>query len=182
MSERLLHFIGGGGLFIHISFKLRVIDVIFTERGLTISFITVALIISQETKVRYLIICDKSKSCFSRHIFHLCCNSFLIRQSNYIAYGTAMAMGYKDGIFKPQNPRVSRPHGRAILWQVSTISTLYCPQEICILTHCGRVTHICISKQTIICSDNGLSPGGRQAIIWTSAGIFLIGPLGTYFS
>ena len=50
------------------------------------------------------------------------------------------------------------------------------------LTHWGRVTHICISKLTIIGSDNGLSPGRRQAIIWTNAGILLIGPLGTNFS
>ena len=50
------------------------------------------------------------------------------------------------------------------------------------LTHWGRVTHICISKLTIIASDNGLSPGRHQAIIWTSAGILLIGPLGTNFS
>ena len=33
------------------------------------------------------------------------------------------------------------------------------------LTHCGRATHICVSKLTIIGSDNGLSPGRRQAII-----------------
>ena len=50
------------------------------------------------------------------------------------------------------------------------------------LTHWGRVTHICVSKLTIIGSDNGLSPGRRQAIIWTSAGILLIGTLGTNFS
>ena len=50
------------------------------------------------------------------------------------------------------------------------------------LTHWGRVTHICFSKLTIIGSDNGLSPGRRQAIIWTNAGILLIGPLGTNFS
>ena len=50
------------------------------------------------------------------------------------------------------------------------------------LTHWGRVTHICVSKLTIIASDNGLSPGRRQAIIWTSAGILSIGPLGTNFS
>ena len=31
----------------------------------------------------------------------------------------------------------------------------------------------------IIGSDNGLSPVRRQAIIWTNAGILLIGPLGT---
>ena len=35
---------------------------------------------------------------------------------------------------------------------------------------------------SIIGSDNGLSPGRRQAIIWTNAGILLIGPLGTNFS
>ena len=50
------------------------------------------------------------------------------------------------------------------------------------LTHQGRVTHICISKLTIIGSDNGLSPGWRQAIIWTSAAILLIRPMGTNFS
>ena len=50
------------------------------------------------------------------------------------------------------------------------------------LTHWGRETHICVSKLTIIGSDNGLSPGRRQAIIWTSAGILLIGPLGTNFN
>ena len=50
------------------------------------------------------------------------------------------------------------------------------------LTHWGWVTHICVSKLTIIASDNGLLPGRRQAIIWTSAGILLIGPLGTNFS
>ena len=49
------------------------------------------------------------------------------------------------------------------------------------LTHWGRVTHICISKLTIIDSDNGLSPDRRQAIIWTNAGILLIGPSGTNF-
>ena len=35
---------------------------------------------------------------------------------------------------------------------------------------------------TIIGSDNGLSPGRRQAITWTNAGLLLIGPLGTNFS
>ena len=51
-----------------------------------------------------------------------------------------------------------------------------------IKTHWGRVTHICVGKLIIIISDNGLSPERRQAIIWTSAGILLIGPLGTNFS
>ena len=50
------------------------------------------------------------------------------------------------------------------------------------LTHRGRVTHLCASKLTIIGSDNGLSPSRRQAIIWTNAGLLLIGPIGTNFS
>ena len=50
------------------------------------------------------------------------------------------------------------------------------------LTHWGRVTHIYVGRLTIIGPDNGLSPGRRQAIIWTNAGILLIGHLGTNFS
>ena len=44
------------------------------------------------------------------------------------------------------------------------------------------MTHICVSKLSIIGSDNGLSPGRRQAIIWTNAGILIIRTLGTNFS
>ena len=44
------------------------------------------------------------------------------------------------------------------------------------------MTHICVVKLTIIGSDNSLSPGRRQAIIWTNAGILSIEPLGTNFS
>ena len=51
-----------------------------------------------------------------------------------------------------------------------------------LLTHWGRMTHICVSEIIIIGSDNGLSPGRRQAIIWTNARILLIGPLGTNFN
>ena len=40
----------------------------------------------------------------------------------------------------------------------------------------------CVGKLSIIGSDNGLSPGRSQAIIWTSAGILLIWLLGTNFS
>ena len=50
------------------------------------------------------------------------------------------------------------------------------------LTHWGRVTHICVSDLTTIGSDNGLTPGRHQAIIWTNAGILLIGPLVANFS
>ena len=57
-----------------------------------------------------------------------------------------------------------------------------CAGGCSVLTHWGRVTHICVGNLTIIVSDNGLSPGRRQAIIWTNAGILLIGPWGTNFS
>ena len=50
------------------------------------------------------------------------------------------------------------------------------------LTHWGRVTHICVGNLTINGADNGLSPGRRQAIIRTNAGILLIEPLRTNFS
>ena len=42
--------------------------------------------------------------------------------------------------------------------------------------------HICVSKLTITGSDNGLSPGRRQAIILANAGILSIRNLGTNFS
>ena len=50
------------------------------------------------------------------------------------------------------------------------------------LTHWGRLTHIWVSKLTIIGSDNDLSPGRRQAIIWTNDGILLIRTVGTKLS
>ena len=50
------------------------------------------------------------------------------------------------------------------------------------LTHWGRVTHICVDNLTIIGPDNVLSPGRRQTVIWTNAGILVIGPRGTNFS
>ena len=51
-----------------------------------------------------------------------------------------------------------------------------------ILNHWGWMMHICVSEVIIIGSDNGLSSGRRQAIIWTNVGILLTGPLGTNFS
>ena len=43
------------------------------------------------------------------------------------------------------------------------------------------MTHICVSKLTIIVSDNGLSPGRCQAIIRTNTGILSIGHLRTNY-
>ena len=66
----------------------------------------------------------------------------------------------------------------------STVYIMLSSPQACwhVLTYWGRVTHVCVSKLTIIGSDNGLSPDRRQAIIWTNAGILLIGPLGINFS
>ena len=58
----------------------------------------------------------------------------------------------------------------------------HCSNKNRSLTHWGRVTHKCVGNLTIIGSDNGLSPGRRQAIIWTNAVILLIRILGTNFS
>ena len=55
-------------------------------------------------------------------------------------------------------------------------------QCINVLTHWGLVTHICVGNLTNTGSNNGFSPGGRQAIILTNAGIMLIGTLGTNFN
>ena len=44
------------------------------------------------------------------------------------------------------------------------------------------MTHIWVSKLTITDSDNGLLPGRCQAIIWTNAGILLMGPLRIHFN
>ena len=49
------------------------------------------------------------------------------------------------------------------------------------LTHWDRVTHVCVTKLTIIGSHNGLKPDRCQAIIWNNAGILLVSPLGTHF-
>ena len=67
--------------------------------------------------------------------------------------------------------------------KMSLLNVSHCvPALFSPLTHWGWVTHICVSRITVIGSDNGLSPGRRIAIIWTNAGILLIGPLGTNFS
>ena len=49
---------------------------------------------------------------------------------------------------------------------------------------CTLFSHLlsCVSEIIIIGSVNVLSPGRRQAIIWTNADMLLIGPLGTIFS
>ena len=69
-------------------------------------------------------------------------------------------------------------HWSITKWNMSVSNQI----KLKLLTHWGRVMHICVSKLTIIGSDNGLSPDWRQAIIWTNAGILSIGLSGTNFS
>ena len=65
-----------------------------------------------------------------------------------------------------------------IFWIIFSFNKNYL---LAMLTHWGRVMHICVVELTVIGSDDGLSPGRRQAIIWTDVGISLTGPLGTNF-
>ena len=76
---------------------------------------------------------------------------------------------------------IAHPGGWALGCRLWVQYLIYVSYYIAVLTHWGRVTHICIGKQTVIGSDNGLSPGRRQAIIWTNAGKLLFGPPGTNF-
>ena len=62
-----------------------------------------------------------------------------------------------------------------ILWSLGS-------RQIGRLIYGGWVMYICIGNLTIIGSNNGLSSGQHQAIIWTNAGILLIGPFGTNFN
>ena len=64
--------------------------------------------------------------------------------------------------------------GKVTLKDIKLISSLA-------LTHWVPVMNICISKLTIIESDNDLSLGQCQAIIWTNAGILLIQIMGAHF-
>ena len=85
-------------------------------------------------------------------------------------------------------PNTVRPHYNVILFYVTKdltwgwchivprIFTMYA------VTHWSQVTHKCISKLTIIGTDNGSSPGRRQAIIWNKVGILLIWARETNFS
>ena len=42
------------------------------------------------------------------------------------------------------------------------------------VTYWDRVTHICVGNLITIGSDNGLSPGRCQVIIWTNTGIHIV--------
>ena len=73
------------------------------------------------------------------------------------------------------------PAGKiAICWYVPTHSIS--PMACSTLKYMPFWTHRCVGNVNIIDSENGLTPGWRQAIIGTNVGILLIGPLRTNFS
>ena len=67
------------------------------------------------------------------------------------------------------------------LKMLAVISQPFC-RDFSLLTHWGRVTHICVGKLTIIGSDNGLSPWSAPSHYLNQYGILLIVPLGINFS
>ena len=105
-------------------------------------------------------------------------NLFILK---LIPYGVSSLSSLNQRRFLARPPSVSIK--KVIQWRCWPIG---CADleiiEYMWLTRWGRVTHICVNKLTIIGSDNGSSPGRRQAIIWTNAGILFIRPLGTNFS
>ena len=84
-----------------------------------------------------------------------------------------------DPWVSPQKVRKYRINKSPTFWKDNS---RHAPSDWFALTHWGRVTHIYVNKLIIIGSDNGLSPGRRQAIIWTNAGILLIRTLVTNLS
>ena len=107
---------------------------------------------------------------------------------SHLPGGTGGWVHAKDGAGNPRVYSTAHPFkggGQGQTWEAqgekrraSHIYVISC----LLLTHRGRMMHICGGNITIICSDNGLAPGWCQAIIWINAGILLIGPLGTNFS
>ena len=113
-------------------------------------------------------------------MFFLYCEYINLLTQSYLVSPTRRYHTGKMMVFKKSNtlPNVSARFvvgcGLIVTWYRHI-----CPYP---LTHWGRVTHIWVGNVTITGSGNGLPPGRGQAIIWTNAGILLIGPLGTNFS
>ena len=97
------------------------------------------------------------------------CESFDIWQGS--VFTTVVAMPFRFMEYQSSWPG----------WQLQSILSKHLKPSV-LLTHWGQVMHICVGNLTIIGPDNGLSPGRRQAIIWTNAGILLIWPGGTNFN
>ena len=123
--------------------------------------------------------------CISVHQPHDCLLTCLFRhRSNETSKlrVTGLCEGNSLGTGEFPAQKASNAENVSIWWRHHDIFVDTKERKKSCLTHWGRVMHKCVSKQTIIGSDNGLSPGRRQAIIWTNDGILLIRSLGTNFS
>ena len=65
--------------------------------------------------------------------------------------------------------------------EITVIKQLFGAPHFASLIEAGWRIYASVQHDNIA-SDNGLSPGRRQAIIWSNAVILLIGPIGTNFS
>ena len=105
-----------------------------------------------------------------------CIDTYLKEKSHYsILHGVIRRTSWAPIIMSTLLCQMT-DFGNGLSWEMMT------SLETDNLTHWGRVTHICVSELPIIGSDNGLSPGRRQAIILTKAGILLVRTLGINFS
>ena len=89
---------------------------------------------------------------------------FLLLPKFYITYSTTPSLTYWSYYTLALNHRINSNQSVVVF-----------------LTHSCCVTHICVSKLSIIGSDNGLSPAWHQAIIWPNTGILSIRILGPKF-
>ena len=83
---------------------------------------------------------------------------------NYLRYSVVTS------ILAPSCPRMGLPWWCNDMETFSALLAL-CEENLLVTSEFVSLTHICVGNLTIIVSDNGLSPGRRQAIIWTNAGI-----------
>ena len=105
-------------------------------------------------------------------------NNISRRYMKCTTHGVSKLLCQKQHELTQIGPWISN-HISGIMWYVIVHP---CPTFSGGLTNWDRVTDICVRKLTISGSDNGLSPGRHQVIIWTNAGILLIQTLGTIFS
>ena len=91
-------------------------------------------------------------------------------------------MHYTNGLVQERHNSIAKELELHLSWINLILVDLETSRPHRELIHWSQVTHIYISKLTTIGSENGLLPRRHQAIIWTNAGILLIGPLRTNFS
>ena len=108
----------------------------------------------------------------------------LTKLSEYIWHGTRSNWFYSSGVrwcravvrdyLTPA--RQFRAHQNRGGWSLcsQSASWLFFSVGIRVCQHYWGRVHICVRKLAIIGSDNGLSPGRRQAIIWTNVGYSLL--------